>query len=182
MACTTVNQTTPMMPSVKLDPRTTTGCTPKAATVDIPPVWSGNVYLCGKQRPKWTVCRSGQEQRPLGFRRRHDVPDRHVQEQDNLLHDDDRHGQLCLRVCSRGLLLRDQRRPGSRRRQQHLRDGGANKNMNVTQTNTCLPIVDATNASFNPKGVNVTAAAACQATGTVTATPNPSGQLTLCCK
>ncbi|HNF96011.1 MAG TPA: hypothetical protein PKL17_18490 [Pseudomonadota bacterium] len=182
MACTTVNQTTPMMPSVKLDPLTTTGCTPKAATVDIPPVWSGNVYLCENKGQNGLFADLVKSNDCLVFDGDTTCPTDTFKNKTTYYTTTTGMVSCACACAPTGTSCAINAGQVRVADNNTCATGGANKNMNVTQTNTCLPIVDATNASFNPKGVNVTAAAACQATGTVTATPNPSGQLTLCCK
>jgi hypothetical protein len=60
--------------------------------------------------------------------------------------------------------------------------GGGTKVLNITQSGQCLDIKEGATA-FEPKGVNFSAAATCQASSTVRASsiPTPTVQTTLCC-
>lgn len=181
-ACTAVNQAAPMMPSVKLDPLTTTGCTPKAATVSIPPVWSSNVYLCENKGQNGLFADLVKSNDCLVFDGDAQCPTDTFSNK-TTYYTTTTGMVTCSCACgptatSCAIAAGQVRVSDSNT----CATGGATKNMNVTAANMCLAIVDGSNMSFNPKGVNFTAAAACQATGTVASTPNPSGQLTLCCK
>lgn len=182
-ACSTVSVANSAAPSVKLDKFTAGGCTPKQTTVSIAPTWASDSFLCENK---------GQNGLFVDL----------VKSNDCLVFDGDatcpadtfRNKQtffttttgMVTCTCSCSIAAGACAINGGQVRvsdSNSCQTGGTNKNMNVAMDTACLDIKDGTTTlAFTPKAVNFAAVAACQSAGAVTSTPNPSGQLTLCCK
>lgn len=183
LVCSAAAPAAPNMPSVKLDKLTPGGCTPKAASVDIPPVWSGNSYLCEIKGQSGLFVDLLKSNPCLVFDGDAECPTTTFVNKQSFY--STASGLVtCACSCSPAAgscaITAGQVRVSD---SATCQTGGTNKNMNVMVDSMCFALLDsATMMPFNPKAVNFTATATCQAAGTIASTPSPTGQLTLCCK
>lgn len=181
-ACTAATVPVSAAPSARLDKLTAGGCTPKQATVSIPPVWSGNNYLCENKGQGGLFADLVKSNDCLVFDGDAECPAQtFVNKQTFYTTTTGMVTCACSCAVAAGgcAIAAGQVRVSD---SMTCLTAAPAKNMNVTMDTQCLAIQDAALLPFTPKAVNFTATATCTATGVVSATPNPAGQLTLCCK
>ncbi len=181
--CSAVTVAASATPSVKLDKLTAGGCTPKMTTVNIPPMWSGTNYLCENKNQNGLFADLVKSNDCLVFDGDAVCPSTTFVNKQTFY--TSASGMVAC-TCACGVAAGSCAIAGMQVRvsdSNTCATGGSNKNMSVTMDTNCLPIQDdVSKMAFTPKAVNFSATATCTASGTVASTPNPAGQVTLCCK
>lgn len=182
-ACSAVTVAMSAMPSAKLDKFTAGGCTPKQTTVNIQPTWSGDSYLCENKNQNGLFVDLVKSNDCLVFDGDATCPSDTFKNKQTFFTSTT--GMVTC-TCSCAVAAGACAINGGQVRvsdSMTCQTGGSTKNMNVAMDTACLDIKDGTAmTAFTPKAVNFSATATCQSAGVVASTPNPSGQLTLCCK